>query len=83
MSDSYEQIEARIQAVIASILPDKKPNIAKLARDFAVPASRLRARYNEQNDKSYYKGAGRMLTINQEMTLYNIIKREEIDGTHI
>ena len=83
MPDSYDEIEARIQAAIASILPDKKPNIAKLARDFAVPESRLRARYNGRNDRSHCGGAGRMLTVDQEMALCNIIKHEEIDGTHL
>ena len=44
MPDSYDEIEARIQAAIASIPPDQKPNIVKLARDFTVSESRLRAR---------------------------------------
>ena len=81
--DSYDEIEARIQAAIASILSDKKPNIAKLARDFAVPESRLRARYKGRNDRSYCGGSSRMLTADQEIALCNIIKREEIDGTHL
>src|SRR5438034_11797017 len=52
MADSYDEIEARIQAALASILPDQKPNIAKLARDYAVPVSRLRARHKGQKDRS-------------------------------
>ena len=42
MPDSYDEIEARIQAAIASIPPDQKPNIARLARDQAGPKSRDR-----------------------------------------
>ena len=83
MPDSYDEIEARIQAAIASILSDKKPYIAKLARDFAVPESRLRARYKGRNDRSYSKESSRMLIVDQEITLCNIIKREEIDGIHL
>jgi hypothetical protein len=45
MSDSYNDIESRIQAALASISPDEKPNIAKLSRDYTVPEQRLRARY--------------------------------------
>ena len=83
MTESYEQIEARIQAVIASILPDKKPNIAKLARDFAVPETRLRARFKGQKDRSNCEGAGHTFTDNQEQALVLIIKREEVDGTYL
>ena len=45
MTDSYDEIEARIQAALASISREEKPNITKLAQDYAVPESRLRARY--------------------------------------
>ena len=47
MPDLYDEIEAHIQAAIAFILSDKKPNIAKLSQDFTVPESRLRACYKE------------------------------------
>src|SRR5438034_7381108 len=83
MPESYEEIETRIQAAIASILPDKQPNIAKLARDFAVPEARLRARYNGRKARSNCGGTGRSLTDAQEMALCSIIEREEIDGTHL
>ena len=83
MPDLYDEIKAHIQAAIAFILPDKKPNIAKLARDFAVPESRLRARYKRRNDKSYCGGSSRILTVDQEIALCNIIKHEEIDEIHL
>ena len=63
MPDSYDEIEARIQATIASIPPDRKPNIAKLARDFTVPYFKLHARYNGQNGRSHCGGTGRILII--------------------
>jgi hypothetical protein len=37
MSDSYNDIEARIQAVLASILSEIKPNIAEIAQDYMIP----------------------------------------------
>ncbi len=83
MPDSYDQIEARIQAAIASILPNKTPNIAKLARDFTVPESRLRARYKGRKDRSNCGGAGRSLTDDQELALCHIIDREEDAGTYL
>ena len=51
MSDSYDKIEACIQAALASISREEKPNITKLARDYAVPTSRLWARFKEWNDR--------------------------------
>ena len=82
-SDSYDIIETRIQAAIASILPDKKPNIAKLAGDFSVHYSRLNARYKGRSDRSNCGGAGRNLSDDQELALCRIIDREEADGTHL
>ena len=83
MYNSYDQIEACIQAAIASIPPDTKPNIAKTARDFAVPVSRLRARYNRRKNRSYCGGGGRSLSNDQELALCHIIKREEAHGTYL
>ena len=74
MPDSYEEIEARIQAALSSILPDQKPNITKLAQDYAVPEQRLRARYKRQKNRSNCEEAGRSLTDDQELTLCHIIK---------
>ena len=61
MPDSYEQIEARIQAALASISPEEKPNIAKLSQDYAVSVSRLRACYNGRKNRLNYEGADRIL----------------------
>ena len=64
MPDSYDEIEARIQAAIASIPSDRKSNIARLARDFAVPESRLRARYNNRMTRFNYEEKNQVFTIN-------------------
>ena len=37
MPDSYEEIEARIQAALSFISSGQKLNIAKLAQDYTVP----------------------------------------------
>jgi hypothetical protein len=83
MADSYDEIEARIQAALASIPPDQKPNIAKLARDYTVPASRLRARHNGRRNRSNCGGAGRSLSDDQEQALIHIIEREQADETYL
>ena len=67
MTESY--VEARIQAALASIPHDTKPNIAALSREYAVPQQRLRARYNRRKSRSNCGGAGRMLTDDQEIAL--------------
>ena len=83
MPDSYDEIEARIQAAIASIPSDRTSNIARLARDFAVPESRLRARYNSRMIRFNCGEKNQVLIINQEMALDNITKHEEVDKTYI
>jgi len=45
MTDSYNEIEAHIQAALAFISNEENPNIVKLSQDYVVPESRLRARY--------------------------------------
>ena len=47
MPDSYDEIEARIQAAISSIPSGQKSNIVKLARDYVVPEQQLHARYKK------------------------------------
>ena len=52
MTDSYDEIEARIQAALAFISREENPNIMKLAWDYAVSVSRLWAHYKEQKNRS-------------------------------
>ena len=83
MADSYDEIEARIQAALAFILPDQKPNIAKLARDYAVPASQLWARHNGQRNRSNYEEADHNLSDDQEQALIHIIEHEQADEIYL
>ena len=52
MTDSYDEIEARIQAALAFISREENSNIAKLAWDYTVSVSRLQAHAkNERIDQ--------------------------------
>ena len=83
MADSYDEIEARIQAALASVLPDQKPNIAKLARDYMIPASQLRACHNEQKNRLNCKEANYSLSDNQKQALIYIIKYKQADKIYL
>jgi hypothetical protein len=52
MPSDYHIIEAKIQNAIEHLRQQKKPNIAKAARDFEVPISRLRARWKGRQTRS-------------------------------
>jgi hypothetical protein len=51
--ESYESIEARIQEAIDDLekRDEEKPNLAAAAREFEVPITRLRARWNGRRSK--------------------------------
>lgn len=66
MSDSYDEIEARIQPALATISFGEKPNIAALVHDYAVPEFRPFACYKGRTDKSNCGGAGRSLSRHME-----------------
>ncbi|KAF7503596.1 hypothetical protein GJ744_003579 [Endocarpon pusillum] len=61
-SNQYEEIEDRIDAALASIDAEKKPNIAALARKFEVPESRLRAFFHGRGNKYNSGGANKRLS---------------------
>ncbi len=83
MSDSYADVEARIQAALASILSDKTSNIVALMREYMVPASRLQARYKEWKNRSNCEENDCTLSDDQELTLCQIIEHEEDDETSL
>ena len=83
MLNSYDEIEARIQAALASISRKEKSNIAKLAWDYTVPISRLRARFKRQNNRLNCGRDGHIFTDAQEQALILIIKYEEVDETYL
>jgi hypothetical protein len=82
-SESYSEIEDRIQLALSSIGPDEKPNLLALARGSKVPYWRLRMRYLGRGTRQNCGGAGRSLSDAQELALCQIIEREEADGTHL
>ena len=46
MPNSYTIKEARVQEALESIPENRKPNIARLAKEFHVPYAQLLNRYN-------------------------------------
>ena len=83
MTDSYDEIEARIQAALVSISHEENSNIAKLARDYAVPESRLRARYKGRKNRSNCGEEDHCLSDDQESALVQIIEHEKRDETEL
>jgi len=83
MTDSYDEIEARIQAALASISREENPNITKLAQDYAVSESRLQARYKEQKNRSNCGEEDCCLSDDQELALVHIIECEKRDETEL
>jgi hypothetical protein len=52
MPSDYHTIEAKIQNAMEHLRQQKKPNIAKAARDFEVPVLRLRARWKGRQSRN-------------------------------
>ena len=83
MTDSYDEIEARIQAALAFISREENPNITKLAQDYAVSESRLQARHKERKNRLNCEEADCNLIDNQELALCHIIECEKRDETEL
>ena len=81
MTDSYDEIEAHIQAVLVFISHEENSNITKLAWDYTVSESRLWACYKEWKNRSNYKEEDYCLSNDQELALISIIKCEKRDET--
>ena len=69
MPDTYHDIEDRISEAVKSLDSQGKPNVAKTARDFRVPPSRLRNRWNGRRSKSQVVAHNRTLSEAQELTI--------------
>jgi hypothetical protein len=78
--DPYEETENRIRLALASIPENEKPNLTRLAKEYGVPYSRLRARYHGRGTRTNCGGSNRVLTDAQEQALLGIIKRDEQYG---
>jgi len=83
MTDSYDEIEARIQAALVFISHKENSNIVKLAWDYTVPVSRLQACYKEQKNRSNCREEDCCLSDDQELALVHIIKHEKRDETEL
>ena len=69
MPDTYHDIENRISEAVKSLTSQKYPNITKTAREFCVPLSRLRNRWNGRRSKSQVVAHNRTLSEAQELAI--------------
>ena len=81
MDDSYEDIENRIFEAIWKAKRVERPNMAALAREFCVPVSRLRTRFQGTPSKKCNSNAKKTLDDAQEAALGRWIER--FDGLNI
>ncbi|KAJ5413304.1 hypothetical protein N7465_005609 [Penicillium sp. CMV-2018d] len=78
MSKPIENIEMQILSAVEAYYQSNKPNIAKLAREFGVPYSRLRCRINRRKPNSAISSQRKALNPMQERAknwVYRFIKR--------
>jgi hypothetical protein len=73
MSDFDSEIDARINEAIDTYLSENKPNLSKIAREFAVLYQRLRARWNGRKSLNQRVPNSRRLTFAQEDALCKYI----------
>lgn len=67
MSKFNAEIEARITEAIRTISREKRPNLSKLAREFAVPYSKLRHRVKGRKSLVQRQPTSRKLNEAQEL----------------
>jgi len=80
MSETYTDIEARIQAACLKLSELEKPNIAAIAREYSIPEQRLRARAAGQPSRSQRVVGNKRLSEAEELAgLY--LKRLDSIGT--
>ena len=82
-SFEYQRVEKRIQAALASIEPDVKPNISALVRGYDVDAQRLRRRFRGAGDRSSIGGNNKRLSDAQELAFCQTIEREEDNSIYL
>ena len=80
MPDTYHDIEDRISEAIQSLDNQRKPNIAKTARNFRVPPSRLRNRWNGRQPKSQVVAHNRTLSEAQELAICQYLDHLDREG---
>jgi hypothetical protein len=81
--ESYESIEARIQEAIDDLekRDEEKPNLAAAAREFEIPITRLRARWNGRRSKCDVPGPNKRLSEDQELAVCLYLDRLDDIGT--
>ena len=83
MSESYSEIESRIQEALDALSKRDKPNIAAAAREFRVPEQRLRARWKGRLSKQARPAANRKLSEDQELAVCQYLDRLDTIGTAV
>ncbi|KAJ5699795.1 hypothetical protein N7536_002808 [Penicillium majusculum] len=83
MPQSNEEIEQQIQLAMDSLSEQSKPNIAKTAREFAVPVHRLRRRWKGGKSLFQRQPNGRKLSSAQEKALCEYIDYFDAVGASI
>ena len=81
MSENYAEIEERVQSACKRYFENEEPNIALLARDYAVPQGRLRARIHGRPSKSARPACNQLLSEAEELAVCLYLKRLDTIGT--
>ncbi|KAF2178065.1 hypothetical protein K469DRAFT_805689 [Zopfia rhizophila CBS 207.26] len=75
MSDTYQDIETRIQDAIHTIQSQENPNISDTARQFSVPRQRLYPCWHGRPVKSNLLGPNHRFSIKEERALCCYLNR--------
>jgi len=81
MPESYAETKARIEQALHRFCDCEKSNIAAMAREFQVPVTRLRARWNRRPSKQDRPGPNKKLTDDQELAVCLYLWRLHTIGT--
>ena len=80
MAHNYQFIETQIQHAIESLHSGKNTSIRAAAKQFSVPESRLRYRYNGRLSKSARPGTNKKLSDSQDLALVQYIDQLDRSG---
>ena len=81
MSEAYADIESRITDACDNLRKSKKPNVARTAREFQVPLSRLRWRWKGRQTRVERPAGNKRLTEAEELAVCIYLKRLDAIGT--
>ncbi len=80
MSESYKEVEDRIQEAIATYHQRSNTTVSKLAREFEVPYHRLNRRIQGKNSRSSREASGLKLSSEQEKALCVVLDKYDTTG---